>query len=84
MVKYFKTDGALLEQCAQFNPRCWIDMVNPDDGECEEVSRLTGVPEDMIKAALDEEERARTEFDDGCSMFVVDCQIGRASCRERV
>lgn len=75
MVKYFKTDGALLEQCAQFNPRCWIDMVNPDDGECEEVSRLTGVPEDMIKAALDEEERARTEFDDGCSMFVVDCPV---------
>ncbi|MDE6868143.1 MAG: magnesium transporter CorA family protein [Clostridia bacterium] len=75
MVKYFKTNGTLLEQCDKFDARCWIDMVNPDDGECEEVSRLTGVPEDMIKAALDEEERARTEFDDGCSMFVVDCPI---------
>lgn len=29
----------------------------------------------MIKAALDDNERARTEFDDGCSMFVVDCPL---------
>ena len=29
----------------------------------------------MLKAALDEEERARTEFDDGNSMFVVDCPL---------
>jgi magnesium transporter len=50
-------------------------MVSPTDDEVELISSQTGVPEDMIKAALDEEERARTEFDDGCSMFVVDCPI---------
>ena len=76
MVKYFLTTGSgAPEQRAQFEERCWIDMVNPSDDECDEVAAATGIPEDMIKAALDEEERARTEFDDGCAMFLVDCPL---------
>ncbi len=76
MVKYFTAFGTgAPEKNDVFTPHCWIDMVNPSDDECDNVSSLTGVPEDMIKAALDEEERARTEFDDGCSMFVVDCPL---------
>lgn len=75
MVKYFLTGGGAMRQLDGFENRCWIDMINPNDGECDEISALTGVPEDMIKAALDDNERARTEFDDGCSMFVVDCPL---------
>lgn len=76
MVKYFLTAGqAAPELHAQFKEHCWIDMVNPSDDECDDVAAVTGIPEDMIKAALDEEERARTEFDDGCSMFLVDCPL---------
>ncbi len=76
MVKYFLTTGSgAPEQRAQFEERCWIDMVNPSDDECDDVAAATGIPEDMIKAALDEEERARTEFDDGCAMFLVDCPL---------
>lgn len=76
MVKYFFSapDGKL-EKSENFKENCWVDMVNPTDDECEDVSALCGVPEDMIKAALDEEERARSEFDEGCSMFVVDCPV---------
>lgn len=76
MVKYFVAgENAALVQCEDFTPLCWVDMVSPTDGEVEKVSNQTGIPEDMIKAALDEEERARTEFDEGCSLFVVDCPI---------
>lgn len=76
MVKYFlTTDKTAPEQRDKFEQNCWIDMVNPSDGECEAVAEVSGIPEDMIKAALDEEERARTEFDDGCSMFIVDCPL---------
>lgn len=76
MVKYFITGNAsALDQCENFTPSCWVDMVSPTDGEVEKVSAETGIPEDMIKAALDEEEMARTEVDEGCSMFVVDCPI---------
>ncbi|MDE5789230.1 MAG: magnesium transporter CorA family protein [Clostridia bacterium] len=76
MVKYFIAgENAALTQCEDFTPLCWVDMVSPTDGEVERVAAQTGIPEDMIKAALDEEERARTEFDEGCSLFVVDCPI---------
>lgn len=76
MVKIFKTvQAGAPERLEKFEKLCWVDMVNPSDDECEDVSGVTGIPEDMIKAALDEEEKARTEFDDGCSMFVVDCPL---------
>lgn len=76
MVKYFIAgENAALAQSEDFTPLCWVDMVSPTDGEVETVARQTKIPEDMIKAALDEEEMARTEFDEGCSMFVVDCPI---------
>ena len=76
MVKFFLTNGGRApEQVESFKENCWIDMVNPSDDECEDVAQITGIPEDMIKAALDEEERARTEFDDGNSLFVVDCPL---------
>ena len=77
MVKYFLTDeGSIqLRQSEKFEPLCWVDMISPTDGEVERVCAETGIPEDMIKAALDEEEMARTEIDEGCSMYVVDCPI---------
>lgn len=76
MVKYFVNgDGGALNRSDGFTPLCWVDLVSPTDGEVEVVSAATGIPEDMIKAALDEEEMARTEFDEGCSMFVVDCPV---------
>lgn len=76
MVKfYFKADGNAAEILDGFKEKCWIDLVNPSDDECEDVASVTGISEDMLKAALDEEERARTEFDDGNSMFIVDCPV---------
>lgn len=76
MVKFYLTkDGVAPEQLDRFEEKCWIDLVNPSDDECEDVSAFTGISEDMLKAALDEEERARTEFDDGNSMFIVDCPV---------
>ena len=76
MVKYFLSgEERAPVQLEGFKEKCWLDLVNPSDDECEDVAKLTGIPEDMLKAALDEEERARTEFDDGNSMFIVDCPI---------
>lgn len=76
MVKFFfsAADGKL-EKLENFKELCWVDLVDPTDDECEDVAAVSGVPEDMIKAALDEEERARSEFDEGCSMFIIDCPV---------
>lgn len=76
MVKFFiPAENGGPERTEVFKDGCWVDMVNPTDDECEDVSLASGVPEYMIKAALDEEERARADFDDGCSMFILDCPI---------
>lgn len=77
MVKYFFTGGGSVapERIETFSDKCWVDLVNPSDDECEDIAKFTGISEDMLKAALDEEERARCEFDDGNSMFIVDCPV---------
>jgi len=75
MIKYFMTEGNGVVRHESFAEGCWIDLINPTDDEVEEVSEAAHVPEDMLKAALDEEEMARTEFDEGCSLFVLDCPI---------
>lgn len=76
MVNFFiSAANGGLNRAEIFKDKCWVDMVNPTDDECEDVSAASGVPEYMIKAALDEEERARADFDDGCSMFILDCPV---------
>lgn len=60
MVKFFFTENAKAPvQIDGFEKNCWIDMVNPSDDECEEIAKISGISEDMLKAALDEEERDR-------------------------
>lgn len=54
---------------------CWVHLTNPTDKESELIVRTTGIPEDMLKAALDEEERARIEMDDGCTLVLFDIPI---------
>lgn len=76
MIKYFFTaKGGGLVEIENFKEKCWMALTDPTDDECEDVSLATGIPEDMLKAPLDEEERARSEFDEGCSMFMVDCPV---------
>lgn len=50
----------------------WIHLTNPTDQEIEYISRCTGIDENMIKAALDEEERARIEVEDDNIMVLFD------------
>ena len=50
----------------------WVHLTNPTDREIELVVRASGVSEDLLKAALDEEERARIEPDDGDLLVIFD------------
>ncbi len=73
MIKFFKTEeNAATKRLEAFEKGCWVDMVNPTDDEVEDVIALTGLPEEMLKAALDEEETARCEKDDGAFMCLLD------------
>ncbi len=80
MIKFFYSDeNNRITLGNGFTPQCWVDMIAPTDDEIETVVEQSGIPDDMIRAALDEEERARYEYDDGCTMYIVDCPIIEAS-----
>lgn len=53
----------------------WIHLENPTDLEIELIARVTGVDEDKIKAALDEEERSRIEVDERETLVIFDVPI---------
>ena len=78
MIQIFQTDGKkVIEHKCEFNggmnlKNKWIHLENPTDREIEFIERVTGVEGDMLKAALDEEERARIEVDDGNTLVLFD------------
>ena len=73
MLEIFKTteSGELL-QLDKIEKDCWISLTAPSPKEIEEVSELTGVDADALRAALDEEERARIELEDNYHLILVD------------
>lgn len=78
MVQFFKSDADTpISNLEGYCPHCWVDMIAPTDDEIEDVMALTGIPEEMLKAALDEEETARAETDEGNSLFLFDTPIMR-------
>jgi magnesium transporter len=73
MIKFFKTDEKVrILETDKFEQGCWVELVNPTDDEVDDIRALTGIPEEMLKAALDEEESARVDTDEGSTMYIVD------------
>ena len=53
----------------------WIHLTNPNDKEIELVEDACGVSADVLKAALDEEERPRIEKDDDYILILADIPV---------
>jgi magnesium transporter len=64
-----KTNGALVSQETPVGGS-WVNVVAPEASEIE-VLRSFGVPHSFIMAALDEDERARTDKEGGASLIIV-------------
>lgn len=69
-----EVDKSLIVDGYDFSDQ-WIHMSNPTDKEIEWVSLATSIPEEYLKAALDSEERAHIEKEDGILMSVTDIPI---------
>lgn len=50
---------------------CWISMINPSDVELAPISEKYGIDADVLKAALDVDERSRIDVDDNYTMIIV-------------
>jgi magnesium transporter len=70
MITIYKTvKGKLLEQ-KRLSPGVWIHAVKPTDVEIEQLVKW-GVPSDAINSALDVDELARVEKEDGVVFFII-------------
>ena len=77
MLKVYAMESGKRElvECDAVAPGAWINLENPSDREIEKITTETGIPEDMIKAALDEEERAHIDTDGDCTLIVIDIPV---------
>ena len=75
MITVRKSVGGALMALESIQKNTWIDMINPSDNEVDLVSKQTGIPEDMLKASLDEEESAHIDYEGNFRMIIVDIPI---------
>lgn len=76
MLQVFKsTEGGLMTLDAMENG-AWINLVQPTERELDSIlSEFPDLDPISLKAALDEEERARIEIDNGTTLILVDVPI---------
>lgn len=75
MIQVFKTVDERLEQMEAFEKGTWVNLVNPSEKELSFVQEQFDMDPSHLRAALDEEERARIEIDNGCTLILVDVPI---------
>ncbi len=75
MMEIFKTSNSELVHTDSFEEGVWVNLANPTEKEISYVSKSLNVEMDFLKAALDEEERARIETDNGQTLIIFDIPI---------
>ncbi|MBP3617149.1 MAG: magnesium transporter CorA family protein [Lachnospiraceae bacterium] len=73
MLEIFKTaENGDFTRLENIEKDCWVSLTAPSPKELEEVAGMTGVELDALRAALDEEEKARIELEDTYHLILVD------------
>lgn len=80
MLSIFKTIDNELASMDELCEGCWINLSAPTQSELEWVANMTGADPDYLRAALDEEERARTESREGQTLIM--CDIPRVESED--
>lgn len=78
MLEVFKHNNGHLEDdlsIATAEKGSWINVVNPDSDDLQIVSMITEIPTDVLKMALDTEERSRVEIEDDYVFVVINIPI---------
>lgn len=75
MVTYYRSTENALRKTETLEQGCWIYAVAPTSAEIKQIAESTGIEIQVLNAALDEEERARIELDEGVTLVVFDTPI---------
>ena len=71
MTRIFTTKNSRIEEISAPEEGCWISLVKPDEGEISVLAQHYAIDPDLLRAALDTDERSRIEVDDNCTMVLV-------------
>lgn len=82
MLQIFKSTDTGLITLDQVEDGAWINLVNPKEQEILYISNNLNIPVDLIKDALDEEERSRIEVDEGCTVIIIDIPVPNTNLSE--
>ena len=72
MKRIFKTVEDHLIECSTLEKGCWVHLQNPTREEIDGLNTRFKLDPTYLQAALDEEESARIESDNGQSLIIVD------------
>jgi len=75
LISIYRTDSDITREIDNIEPGSWVKLVAPTEDEMKFISKKLGIELDFIKAATDEEERARLEFEDDVTLILVDTPI---------
>lgn len=75
VLEIFKTVNEELVRMDHFEDGVWVNLTNPSEEEIIRVCNGLKVDAEYLKAALDEEERARIEYDNGQTLIIVDIAV---------
>lgn len=73
LITIYRSDAdGTIENIDSIEHGVWINMVDPSKEEILLISQRLHIPQDFIRAALDEEEGSRIEFEDNATLVIVD------------
>lgn len=75
MISIYRTESDITREIDTIEPGSWVKLVAPTEEEMQLVSKKLNIELDFIRAATDEEERARLEFENDATLILVDTPV---------
>ncbi|MBE6613491.1 MAG: magnesium transporter CorA family protein [Ruminococcaceae bacterium] len=71
MISYYVEKNNAIEAVDSPMPGCWVQLTAPKEDELRDVATEFALPMETVRAALDLDERSRTDWDDTWKMILV-------------
>ncbi len=75
MLNYYKTVNNRIEEIKEYEEGCWVNCISPDDDEVQFLLDFFNIPPELLRSALDEEESAHIDSEDGTTLIIIDVPV---------
>lgn len=84
MLSIYKSYARRLVRIDSIEPDTWVSLIAPTESEMESVCATLGVEPAFLRAALDEEETSRIDFETGQTLVVIDVPVSETGEKNTV